>query len=269
MSENREKTQEATREVASDAKTSEKGASNDQSADSAQADAQTDAQTEDNVAPAADVNGEAASARASDSSTAAGAAMEDAAANTNNGDNGGAAAEAAADSAQDDEAAQEEMPDSAAIIQALQEQLVQAEAKAKEHFDMLQRTAAEFQNSKRRQEKLLADSIDRASMHLIQRLLPVLDDLDLAFRNQPQSLSENESAWTAGFQQIQKKLMNLLEDESVTLIPPTGEFDPNRHEAISSEPSEEVESGHIIETLRTGYEHKGRVLRPAIVRVAM
>jgi molecular chaperone GrpE len=53
------------------------------------------------------------------------------------------------------------------------------------------------------------------------------------------------------------------------LIPLEGEFDPNRHEAISSEPSEEVESGHIIETLRAGYTHKDRVLRPALVRVAM
>ncbi|MCB0084750.1 MAG: nucleotide exchange factor GrpE, partial [Caldilineaceae bacterium] len=160
-------------------------------------------------------------------------------------------------------------PDSAAIIQALQEQLVQAEAKAKEHFDTLQRTAAEFQNSKRRQEKMLADSIDRASMHLIQRLLPVLDDLDLAFRNQPESLGETENAWVAGFQQIQKKLMHICDEESVTAIPLTGEFDPNRHEAISSEPSDDVESGHIIETLRVGYEYKGRVLRPAMVRVAM
>ncbi|MCB0089120.1 MAG: nucleotide exchange factor GrpE [Caldilineaceae bacterium] len=163
----------------------------------------------------------------------------------------------------------DEQPDSAAIIQALQEQLVQAEAKAKEHFDTLQRTAAEFQNSKRRQEKVLADSIDRASMHLIQRLLPVLDDLDLAFRNQPESLGETENAWVAGFQQIQKKLMHILDEESVTAIPLTGVFDPNRHEAISSEPSDDVESGHIIETLRIGYEYKGRVLRPAMVRVAM
>ncbi|MEZ4708213.1 MAG: nucleotide exchange factor GrpE [Caldilineaceae bacterium] len=164
---------------------------------------------------------------------------------------------------------EEELPDSAAIIKALQEQLAQAEAKAKEHFDMLQRTAAEFQNSKRRQEKLVADSIDRASMHLVQRLLPVLDDLDLAFRNQPAELGETESAWVAGFQQIQKKLLHILEDEEVAAIPLTGAFDPNRHEAISSEPSEDVESGHIIETLRIGYEHKGRVLRPAMVRVAM
>ena len=179
------------------------------------------------------------------------------------------AAEEVAGADETTEPVADQQPDSAAIIQALQEQLVQAEAKAKEHFDTLQRTAAEFQNSKRRQEKVLADSIDRASMHLIQRLLPVLDDLDLAFRNQPESLGETENAWVAGFQQIQKKLMHILDEESVTAIPLTGVFDPNRHEAISSEPSDDVESGHIIETLRIGYEYKGRVLRPAMVRVAM
>lgn len=159
-------------------------------------------------------------------------------------------------------------PTDAEIIAQLRTELTAAQAKADELLDKLQRTAAEFQNSRRRQEKQLADEIDRASTHLIQRLLPSIDDLDLAFQNVPPEVEQNGGAWLEGLRQIQKKLTQLLEERGVTAIAKEGAFDPMRHEAVSSEPSETVESGQIIQTLRTGYEYKGRVLRPALVRVA-
>ncbi len=154
------------------------------------------------------------------------------------------------------------------IIGQLRTELTAVQAKADDLLDKLQRTAAEFQNSRRRQEKQLADEIDRASTHLIQRLLPSIDDLDLAFQNVPAEVEQNGGPWLEGLRQIQKKLTQLLEERGVTAIAKEGAFDPMRHEAVSSEPSETVESGQIIQTLRTGYEYKGRVLRPALVRVA-
>ncbi|MEZ4729468.1 MAG: nucleotide exchange factor GrpE [Caldilineaceae bacterium] len=154
------------------------------------------------------------------------------------------------------------------IIAQLRTELAEAQAKADEYLDKLQRTAAEFQNSRRRQEKQLADEIERASAHIIQRLLPIIDDLELAFQNVPAEVEAGGNAWLEGLRQIQKKLMQLLEDRGVTAIAKEGPFDPSRHEAVSSEPNETVESGHIIATLRTGYEYKDRVLRPALVRVA-
>lgn len=159
-------------------------------------------------------------------------------------------------------------PTEAEIIAQLRTDLAAAQAKADDLLDKLQRTAAEFQNSRRRQEKQLADEIDRASTHLIQRLLPTIDDLDLAFQNVPGDVEQSGGAWLDGLRQIHKKLLQLLEDRGVTAMAKDGAFDPIRHEAVSSEPSETVESGHIIQTLRTGYEYKGRVLRPALVRVA-
>ncbi|MBV7330892.1 nucleotide exchange factor GrpE [Chloroflexi bacterium TSY] len=164
--------------------------------------------------------------------------------------------------------AEEEQTEEEKLIAQLQEQLAEEKRKAEQSLDRLQRTAAEFQNSKKRQEKLLSDSIERASARMIERLLPVLDDLDLAFRNVPADVETTQNAWLSGFQQIQKKLLHILEEEEVTAMTEDGSFDPSKHEAVSSEPNEEVESGHIIETLRLGYEHKGRVLRPALVRVA-
>lgn len=159
-------------------------------------------------------------------------------------------------------------PSDAEIIEQLRTELTAAQAKADDLLDKLQRTAAEFQNSRRRQEKQLADEIDRAGTQVINRLLPVIDDLDLAFQNVPAEVEQQGGAWLDGLRQIQKKLMQLLEDRGVKVIAKDGPFDPNRHEAVSSEPSETVESGHIIQTLRTGYEYKDRVLRPALVRVA-
>ena len=159
-------------------------------------------------------------------------------------------------------------PSDAEIIEQLRTELAAAQAKADDLLDKLQRTAAEFQNSRRRQEKQLADEIDRAGTQVINRLLPVIDDLDLAFQNVPPEVEQQGGAWMDGLRQIQKKLMQLLEDRGVKVIAKDGPFDPNRHEAVSSEPSETVESGHIIQTLRTGYEYKERVLRPALVRVA-
>lgn len=184
-------------------------------------------------------------------------------------------------------AAQEEAPEAGdaaeAEIAALREELALAQAQAQEYLDRLQRTAAEYQNSRKRQERQLADAIERANSDLVRRLLPVLDDLDLAFEHamaaQGKPAAEgadggdgaqpgDQLAWLEGFRQIQRKLLDLLTDHGVTVIDASGEFDPTRHEAISSEPNDEVESGHIIAVLRAGYEYKGQVLRPALVRVA-
>ncbi len=170
-----------------------------------------------------------------------------------------------------DEAIADELEtiDLEAKIAQLEEELAVAQAEAAANLDQMKRVAAEFQNSKRRQEKQLADAIDRASEHVVRSLLPVLDGFDLAFQNAPADLGDEDAAWIDGFQQIQKTLLDLLATQGVEPVPAQGEFDPNMHEAISSEPSDEVESGHIIETLRGGYTHKGQTLRPALVRVAM
>ena len=102
----------------------------------------------------------------------------------------------------------------------------------------------------------------------MRQLLPVLDDLELAFQNVPESVPGEDQAWLKGFEQIQQKLLEILASSEVEPLAKSGEFDPNQHEAISNEPSEDVPSGHIIQTLRTGYRIQDRILRPALVRVA-
>jgi molecular chaperone GrpE len=166
-----------------------------------------------------------------------------------------------------DETAQATIDDAERVIQ-LEAELAEANARADDYYEQMQRIAADFQNTRRRQERQLSDSIQRASERIVVRLLPILDDLDLAFQNVPASLGSEENAWVDGFRQIQRKLLAVLEEEGVSPMAPEGEFDPNCHEAISHEPNADVESGHIIATLRTGYHLNSRVLRPALVRVA-
>ena len=153
-------------------------------------------------------------------------------------------------------------------IARLESELAEARAQADDAIDRMQRTAAEFQNTRKRQERQLQDSLERATQRLLVALLPVQDDFSLAFQNLPETLTQEELAWVDGFKRIHDKLTGLLNDEGVKAIEPGGPFDPARHDAVTNEPSAEVESGHIISTLRTGYVLKDRVLRPALVRVA-
>jgi molecular chaperone GrpE len=155
-----------------------------------------------------------------------------------------------------------------ATVAQLESELIEARQECASITEKSQRLAAEFQNSRRRQERQLAEEMERASAHIIKRLLPILDDFDLAFANAPDGVGV-ETAWVEGFRQIQRKLCTTLEEEGLLSIATDGEFDPTLHEAIASAPSDTAASGHIIDTLRAGYTLKGRVLRPALVRVAL
>jgi molecular chaperone GrpE len=151
-----------------------------------------------------------------------------------------------------------------AEFDALKTQLEEAQAKAAENLDGWQRSQAEFINYKNRVQR--DREMDYASMKgdIIKKLLPVLDDLELALANRP-----GGDSWANGMELIARKFQNILESEGVKRIEAAGqEFDPNFHEAISSEPSDEVESGHVIAVMQNGYMLGERVIRPAMVRVA-
>jgi molecular chaperone GrpE len=151
-----------------------------------------------------------------------------------------------------------------AEIEALQKQLEEAESKAAENLDGWQRAQAEFINYKNRVQR--DREVDYLAMKgdIIKKVLPVLDDMERALANRPE-----DDSWTNGMELIVRKFQNILEAEGVKRIEAAGQpFDPNFHEAISSEPNEEVESGHVIEVMQNGYMLGERVIRPAIVRVA-
>ena len=149
-------------------------------------------------------------------------------------------------------------------LEALQKRLEEAQAKAAENLDGWQRSQAEFVNYKNRVQR--DREMDYASMKgdIIRKLLPVLDDLERSLAHRPEG-----DSWADGVELVARKFQIILENEGVKRIDAAGQlFDPNFHEAISSEPSEDVESGHVIEAVQTGYMLGERVVRPAMVRVA-
>ena len=151
-----------------------------------------------------------------------------------------------------------------AEMEALKRQVEDAETKLAESVEGWQRAAAEFQNYKKRLER------DKELMYvsmkgdIIRKVLPALDDLERALQNRPA-----EDAWANGIELIARKLQNLLESEGVKRIEANGvAFDPIFHEAVTHEPSDDIESGHVIAVVQNGYMFGERVIRPALVRVA-
>ncbi len=154
------------------------------------------------------------------------------------------------------------------LFKDLTEQLKQARAEATENLDGWQRARAEFANYKRRTEAERAELLASAGADVLARLLPIVDDFDRAAATLPEALKDQP--WVNGVMLVHRKLTGLLEQSNVKAIPvaPGDAFDPNVHEAITHEESEQIESGHIIGEVTRGYKLGERVLRPAMVRVA-
>ncbi len=156
-----------------------------------------------------------------------------------------------------------DLPEGANLMQLL----IEAQKEAKANEDGWQRARAEFANYKKRTEREKSELFQRAALDTLKALLPIIDDFDRAFENVPEAIGDDP--WIGGVSMIQRKFMTLLEQYEVEAIDPTGGlFDPNLHQAIGAEESDEVESGHVIETLQKGYRAGGNVLRLALVKVA-
>jgi molecular chaperone GrpE len=158
----------------------------------------------------------------------------------------------------------EALPEAFPTLEELQKQLAEAQSQAAEYKDGWQRAVAEFQNYRKRVEAEKAESYQSAIGDITKRYLPVLDDLERALAARPADL-----AWAEGIELIYRKLHSILEVEGLKRIEAEGQmFDPNFHEAISQEPSEDHASGQIIAVVRNGYMLGDKVVRPAQVCVA-
>jgi molecular chaperone GrpE len=142
------------------------------------------------------------------------------------------------------------------VIVADDDPVVAARAERDEYRDALQRLKAEFDNSRKRAVKVEADTRARAAEALVVQLLPVLDACDAALVHDAADVGP-----------ISKMLLETLAKEGLEPMVVEGEpFDPTRHEAVMHEAGDGTESV-VTESLRTGYLWKGRVLRPAMVKV--
>jgi molecular chaperone GrpE len=119
-----------------------------------------------------------------------------------------------------------------------------------------QRLQADFENYRKRVIKQQADAAERASESLVVKLLTVLDTIELA-----QAHESNESV-----DQVANALLDVLNKEGLEKVRPVDEvFDPSVHEAVVHEPGEGEPT--VTEVMRSGYVFKGRVVRPAMVKV--
>jgi molecular chaperone GrpE len=130
-----------------------------------------------------------------------------------------------------------------------------------QYIDALQRLKAEFENSRKRQERERIRVLSMASERLVQELLPVLDNLDRAL--------EAGGDIREGVQATRDQLAEVLGDEGLLPVASDGQpFDPNVHEAVMGQVSEEHEEGTIIQTFQRGYLLNGKPIRTAKVVVA-
>jgi molecular chaperone GrpE len=130
-----------------------------------------------------------------------------------------------------------------------------------QYLDALRRLKAEFENSRKRQERERIRVLSMASERLVLELLPVLDNLDRAL--------EAGGDIREGVQATRDQLAEVLGDEGLLPVASDGQpFDPNVHEAVMGQVSEEHEEGTIIQTFQRGYLLNGKPIRTAKVVVA-
>ena len=126
------------------------------------------------------------------------------------------------------------------------------------------RLMADFQNFKRRTEKEKGDIYAFANEKIISELLNVIDNFERAL-----DAGNAEDSFYKGMEMILKQLLGVLEKAGASEIAALGEdFDPNFHNAVMTEDSDEYESGKVTEVLQKGYILNNRVIRPSMVKVA-
>lgn len=148
----------------------------------------------------------------------------------------------------------------ASCEEALEEAVTSLErvaAERDEYLDMARRVQAEFENYRKRVESQRVEQLARAAESLVIELLPVLDGCDAAL-----------SHGATDVEPIKASLVGTLVKQGLETIEAVDvPFDPNLHDAVLSEPSEDDDEPMVAEVLRTGYQWNGRVVRPAMVKV--
>ncbi|GAF71962.1 unnamed protein product, partial [marine sediment metagenome] len=139
---------------------------------------------------------------------------------------------------------------------------------SKEYLGRLERLQADFENYKKRQEKKQKEFIEFANEGLINNLLSVVDNLERALDSTENE--KNAKAIKEGIKNTLKEFYNILKKEGVMPMKSVGyRFDPYRHEAVMKTETDKHSEDIVTEEFQKGYYIKSKVLRPAIVKVAV
>jgi molecular chaperone GrpE len=152
------------------------------------------------------------------------------------------------------------------------EQLKERAAKADDYWDRLLRQTADFDNYKKRAARERQDAISYANESLLSKLLPVLDAFEMAIAAATNTNANERAAAQSlqtGVVMVSNQLKSILAETGLEEIDAGGKpFDPNLHEAVSQEVTDEVPEGRVVRQIRKGYKFRNRLLRPAGVIVA-
>ncbi|MGK0269600.1 MAG: molecular chaperone GrpE [Cocleimonas sp.] len=153
--------------------------------------------------------------------------------------------------------------DSSDSIESLKAELEESKAKAEENWDKALRIQAEMDNLRKRSEKQVEDAHKYAVKKFVEELLPVADSLEMGY-----AVDGEVEQIREGIGLTMNVLKAAMEKFSVVAVDPLGEkFNPEFHQAMAMQPSEEYENDHVSAVMQKGYTLSGRLVRPAMVMV--
>lgn len=151
----------------------------------------------------------------------------------------------------------------------IEAKLKQCLGERQEYLDGWQRAKADIANMKKDQLQEREKMVRFGTRNLIERLIPVLDSFEMAFRNK-ETWEKVDGNWRQGVEYIYAQLKSVLESEGVQSFDPTGTaFDPQAHEILETVQMDDLSQDHVIvEVVQKGYRMHDTILRPARVKVA-
>jgi Molecular chaperone GrpE (heat shock protein) len=154
------------------------------------------------------------------------------------------------------------------VVAKLEQELEQAKQAKDEYYNRMLRLQADLEDFRRRSRQELEQLTLFAGEDLLKKILPVLDSLERAVGCFTEK-TDNKS-WVDGVDLTLKQFQNILKSEGLEVVPAMNNpFDPQVHEAVLQEPQEQITEPTVIEEMQKGYRYKGKLLRPALVKVAV
>ena len=148
-------------------------------------------------------------------------------------------------------------------------ELKERAGRADDNWERLLRTTADFENFKKRAAREKQEAIKYANEGLLQKLVPVLENLDMALAATQDVRPEAGQSLQAGVNMICQQLKSVLAEAGLEELDALGKpFDPNLHEALMQKETPDVPEGQVVQQLRKGYKFRDRLMRPASVVVA-
>jgi molecular chaperone GrpE len=141
--------------------------------------------------------------------------------------------------------------------------------RADENWQRLLRATADLENYKKRAQREREDAVKFANESLMKKLIPVLDNFEMALAAAQKTDTANAQSLQTGVAMILQQLRSALMESGLEEVDAAGKtFDPNLHEAVSQQESADVPEGQVLQQLRKGYKLRDRLIRPATVVVA-